>query len=171
MKFIAALAAALPALSSAHTIAQRVRSVQQYRSYLYITSLTHPQSQRSGLRPLQWRPRRYVQQPKSVQSTWTPSPRPTLLTHPTVYSVSDSNIACKSGFQSPVSSQVIAVKAGDKVGMNWGHVIGGAQFANDADHPIAKSHKGPTIFYMYAGPFPNHPLFLSAFNMGQSVNV
>lgn len=32
--------------------------------------------------------------------------------------------------------------------MNWGHIIGGAQSSNDADHPIAKSHKGPTIFYM-----------------------
>jgi cellulase len=47
-----------------------------------------------------------------------------------------------------VSSKVIDVKAGDKVGINWGHIIGGAQSANDADHPIAKSHKGPVLFYM-----------------------
>lgn len=58
-------------------------------------------------------------------------------------------MACKSGFQSPVSSKVVDVKAGDKVGVNWGHIIGGAQSANDADNPIAKSHKGPTMFYMY----------------------
>lgn len=66
-----------------------------------------------------------------------------------ITNVNDNNIACNSGFQSPVSSKVIDVKAGDKVGVNWGHIIGGAQSANDADHPIAKSHKGPTMFYMY----------------------
>jgi cellulase len=59
-------------------------------------------------------------------------------------------MACKSGFQSPVSTKVIDVKAGDKVGVNWGHIIGGAQMANDPDNPIAKSHKGPVLFYMYA---------------------
>ena len=58
-------------------------------------------------------------------------------------------MACKSGFQSPVSSKVIDVKAGDKVGVQWGHIIGGAQGGNDADNPIAKSHKGPVLFYMY----------------------
>jgi len=67
----------------------------------------------------------------------------------TVTNVNDNNIACNFGFKSPVSSQVINVKAGDKVGVNWGHVIGGPQMSNDADHPIAKSHKGPTMFYMY----------------------
>jgi cellulase len=63
-------------------------------------------------------------------------------------SVTDGSFACKSGFQSPVSSQVINVKSGDRVGVQWGHIIGGAQSSNDADNPIAKSHKGPTIFYM-----------------------
>lgn len=72
----------------------------------------------------------------------------TLTQPPPVSNVNDASIACKSGFQSPVSSKVIDVKAGDKVGVNWGHIIGGAQFANDADHPIAKSHKGPVLFYM-----------------------
>lgn len=47
-----------------------------------------------------------------------------------------------------MSTKVIDVKGGDKVGVMWGHVIGGAQFANDKDNPIAASHKGPTIFYM-----------------------
>jgi cellulase len=65
-----------------------------------------------------------------------------------IQNVNDGNIACNSGFKSPVSSKVINVKGGDRVGINWGHVIGGAQFPNDVDHPIAKSHKGPTIFYM-----------------------
>jgi cellulase len=67
-------------------------------------------------------------------------------------------MACKSGFQSPVSGKVIDVKAGDKVGVNWGHIIGGAQSANDADHPIAKSHKGPVLFYMYIKP-PSTPFY------------
>jgi hypothetical protein len=74
----------------------------------------------------------------------------TLTTHVAVSNVNDANIACKSGFQSPVSSKVINVKAGDKVGVNWGHIIGGAQSSNDADNPIANSHKGPVLFYMYA---------------------
>ncbi len=46
------------------------------------------------------------------------------------------------------STTVISVKAGDRVGAFWGHVIGGAQFANDADNPIAKSHKGPVMAYL-----------------------
>ena len=47
-----------------------------------------------------------------------------------------------------MSSKVIAVKGGDRVGVLWGHVIGGAQFPGDPDQPIAKSHKGPVMFYM-----------------------
>jgi cellulase len=74
-----------------------------------------------------------------------------------VTNVNDNNIACNFGFQSPVSSKVIDVKAGDKVGVNWGHIIGGAQSSNDADNPIAKSHKGPTMFYMYVAPTHSHP--------------
>ena len=66
-----------------------------------------------------------------------------------IQNVNDASFSCNFGFRQPVSSKVIDVKAGDKVGVLWGHVIGGAQFANDPDHPIAKSHKGPTIFYMY----------------------
>ncbi|KAF2033331.1 hypothetical protein EK21DRAFT_98334 [Setomelanomma holmii] len=106
MKFFAILAA-LPALSSAYTIAQRVRTTP------------HPQF-------------------LALPCTNTTA----------VSNVNDANIACKSGFQSPLSSKVIDVKAADKFGVNWGHVIGGAQFANDTDNPIAKSHKGPTIFYI-----------------------
>jgi len=65
-----------------------------------------------------------------------------------IQNVNDNNMACNFGYRTPVSTKVIDVKGGDKVGVQWGHVIGGAQFANDPDHPIAKSHKGPTIFYM-----------------------
>ncbi|KAF2267678.1 glycoside hydrolase family 61 protein-like protein [Lojkania enalia] len=65
-----------------------------------------------------------------------------------IQNVNDGNFACNSGFRTPVSTKVIDVKGGDRVGVQWGHVIGGAQFPNDPDNPIAKSHKGPTIFYM-----------------------
>jgi len=110
MKFFTAFMATLPALSSAHAIAQRVRV----------------NGQDNGLTV-------------GIRTATSNNP---------IQNVNDNNIACNSGFQSPVSSKVIDVKAGDRVGVNWGHVIGGAQYANDADHPIAKSHKGPTIFYM-----------------------
>jgi cellulase len=62
--------------------------------------------------------------------------------------VNDANMACNSNFKQPVSTKVIAAKGGDRVGVLWGHVIGGAQFSGDPDQPIAKSHKGPTMFYM-----------------------
>jgi lytic cellulose monooxygenase (C1-hydroxylating) len=65
-----------------------------------------------------------------------------------IQNVNDANFACNSGFRQPVSNKVIDVKPGDKIGVMWGHIIGGAQSANDPDNPIAKSHKGPTIFYM-----------------------
>lgn len=108
MKFFAIVAALLPALSSAHTIAQRVRvNGQDF-------------GQSNGIR---------------VASSNNP-----------IQNVNDGAMACNTGLSS--SSKVIDVKAGDKVGVMWGHVLGGAQFANDADNPIAKSHKGPTIFYM-----------------------
>lgn len=110
MKFFTAIVATLPALSTAHTIAQRVRV----------------NGQDNGLTV-------------GIRTAQSNNP---------IQNVNDGNMACNSNFKSPVSSQVINVKAGDKVGVNWGHVIGGPQSANDADHPIAKSHKGPTMFYM-----------------------
>lgn len=110
MKFFTTVVACLPALASAHTIAQRVRVNGQDNGELV------------GIR---------------VPTSNNP-----------IQNVNDQNMACNSGYKTPVSSKVIDVKAGDKVGVQWGHVIGGAQMANDADHPIAKSHKGPAIFYM-----------------------
>jgi len=51
--------------------------------------------------------------------------------------------------RNPSSSQtIINIAAGDKIGAYWGHVIGGAQFPNDPDNPIAKSHKGPISAYL-----------------------
>lgn len=46
------------------------------------------------------------------------------------------------------SQTVISVKAGDRIGSWWQHVIGGPQGSNDADNPIAKSHKGPVMAYL-----------------------
>ena len=108
MKFFATALALLPALTTAHTIAQRVRVNGQ------------DNGQGNGIR---------------VASSNNP-----------IMNVNDGNIACNTGTSS--SSKVIDVKAGDKIGVQWGHVVGGAQFANDKDHPIAASHKGPTIFYL-----------------------
>ncbi|KAF1934805.1 hypothetical protein EJ02DRAFT_460902 [Clathrospora elynae] len=112
MKFLTTALALLPALGSAHTIAQRVRVNGQ------------DNGQGNGIRV-------------------APSNNP-------ITNVNDANIACNAGASS--SSKVIDVKAGDKIGVMWGHVLGGPQFANDADNPIAKSHKGPTIFYLAQVP-------------------
>jgi hypothetical protein len=87
MRFLLAAVALLPALGSAHTIAQRVRVNGQ------------DNGQGNGIR---------------VASSNNP-----------ILNVNDGNIACNSGVSS--SSKVIDVKAGDKVGVQWGHVVGGAQ--------------------------------------------
>src|SRR5688500_16594805 len=55
--------------------------------------------------------------------------------------VNDVNFACNTGIQYK-DNTVITIPAGAKVGAWWGHVIGGKQYANDPDHPIARSHKG-----------------------------
>ncbi|KAJ4324942.1 hypothetical protein N0V94_000996 [Neodidymelliopsis sp. IMI 364377] len=72
----------------------------------------------------------------------------TALSNNPILNVNDANMACNSNFKQPVSTKVIAAKGGDRVGVLWGHVIGGAQFSGDPDQPIAKSHKGPAMFYM-----------------------
>ncbi|POS75651.1 glycosyl hydrolase family 61 [Diaporthe helianthi] len=64
-----------------------------------------------------------------------------------LYSPNDANFACNTGIVYK-DSNVISIPAGAKVGAWWGHVIGGAQSANDPDHPIAKSHKGPISYYL-----------------------
>jgi cellulase len=63
-----------------------------------------------------------------------------------VQDVNSQNMIC--GQSGTKSNTVINVAAGDRIGSYWGHVIGGAQFANDPDHPIAKSHKGPVMAYL-----------------------
>lgn len=46
------------------------------------------------------------------------------------------------------SSTVINVMAGDKIGVFWGHIIGGAQYPNDLAIYIDPSHKGPIMYYV-----------------------
>ncbi|KAF2685798.1 lytic polysaccharide monooxygenase [Lentithecium fluviatile CBS 122367] len=108
--FAVAALGLLPALASAHCVAQRVRVNGADKGQLV------------GIR--------------------TPN------SNNPIQNVNDGNFACNSGFKTPVSTTIIDVNAGDKVGVMWGHVIGGAQFAGDKDNPIAASHKGPAIFYM-----------------------
>jgi cellulase len=62
--------------------------------------------------------------------------------------VTGDSIACNTGLISPVSSKVVTIPAGAQVGAWYQHVIGGPQFANDADNPIAASHKGPLMVYL-----------------------
>jgi len=61
--------------------------------------------------------------------------------------VNDSAFACNKGITHK-DSTIINIPAGTKVGAWWGHVIGGAQVANDPDNPIAPSHKGPIMVYL-----------------------
>lgn len=62
--------------------------------------------------------------------------------------VQAAEIACNKDFRSPVSSTVLKVPAGAKVGAYWQHLIGGPQGSNDPDNPIAASHKGPITVYL-----------------------
>jgi len=64
-----------------------------------------------------------------------------------IQNVNDGSFACNKGLQYK-DNTIINVPAGAKVGAWWGHVIGGAQSANDADNPIARSHKGPIMVYL-----------------------
>jgi len=63
-----------------------------------------------------------------------------------ITNVGDGGFACNNGDSS--SSTIITIPAGAKVGALWQHVIGGAQFANDPDNPIASSHHGPIQAYL-----------------------
>lgn len=65
-----------------------------------------------------------------------------------IQNVNDGNIVCNTGLVQPVSQSVISVPSGARVGTLWGHVLGGAQSANDPDNPIASSHKGPIQVYL-----------------------
>ncbi|KAI1255664.1 hypothetical protein MGN70_002779 [Eutypa lata] len=64
-----------------------------------------------------------------------------------IQNVNDASFACNKDIKHQ-DSTIISVPAGAKVGAWWGHVIGGAQSANDPDDPIAASHKGPISVYL-----------------------
>jgi cellulase len=63
-----------------------------------------------------------------------------------VQDVNSNNMIC--GAPGSTSPAIIDIAPGDKVGAWWQHVIGGAQFANDPDNPIAPSHHGPVMAYL-----------------------
>ncbi|KAI1747465.1 lytic polysaccharide monooxygenase [Xylaria castorea] len=65
-----------------------------------------------------------------------------------VQDATSSSITC--GAAGSTSNTVINVKAGDEIGAWYQHIIGGAQGSNDADNPIASSHKGPITAYLAA---------------------
>ncbi|KAL1867546.1 hypothetical protein VTK73DRAFT_4098 [Phialemonium thermophilum] len=63
-----------------------------------------------------------------------------------VQDVNSPNMAC--GQPGSTSQTILNIAPGDKIGAWWQHVIGGPQFPNDPDNPIAKSHKGPVMAYL-----------------------
>ncbi|KAI1814232.1 glycoside hydrolase family 61 protein [Poronia punctata] len=63
-----------------------------------------------------------------------------------VTDVTSQDIICQK--QGTTSDKVIEVNAGDDIGAYFGHVIGGEQFPNDPDNPIAPSHKGPLTAWL-----------------------
>lgn len=60
--------------------------------------------------------------------------------------VTSTSLIC--GAAGTTSQTVVAANPGDKIGAWFQHVIGGAQFPNDPDNPIASSHHGPVLAYM-----------------------
>lgn len=65
-----------------------------------------------------------------------------------VQNVLSQDITCNVGLQTPVSTSIIQIPAGAKVGALYQHLIGGPQGSNDPDNPIAASHKGPIVVYL-----------------------
>lgn len=63
-----------------------------------------------------------------------------------VTDVTSTSLIC--GAAGTTSQSVVAANPGDKIGTWFQHVIGGAQFPNDPDNPIASSHHGPVLAYM-----------------------
>ena len=61
-----------------------------------------------------------------------------------IQNVNDAAMACNTGITYK-DNTIIKVPAGARVGSWWQHVIGGPQGSNDADNPIAASHKGMSI--------------------------
>jgi cellulase len=63
-----------------------------------------------------------------------------------VQDAKSTSLVC--GTSGSKSGVVISAAAGDRIGAWYQHVIGGAQGGNDADNPIAASHKGPVVAYL-----------------------
>lgn len=65
-----------------------------------------------------------------------------------VQNVQSGDIACNTNLLNPVSTSVVTIPAGARVGTWWQHIIGGPQGSNDPDNPIAASHHGPAQVYL-----------------------
>jgi cellulase len=65
-----------------------------------------------------------------------------------VLTVTAPAIACNTGLNTPISTAVVTIPAGAKVGAWYEHILGGPQGAGDPDNPIAASHKGPLLVYL-----------------------
>lgn len=64
--------------------------------------------------------------------------------------VTKSDIACNvPSYAAPQSTAVINVPAGASITTEWHHGISAGPDSNDGDDPIASSHKGPVITYLY----------------------
>lgn len=62
-----------------------------------------------------------------------------------IMNVQASDFACGNDVRT--TNSIITVNAGDKIGTYWQHVPGN-DGTNDADNPIAASHKGPLQAYL-----------------------
>ncbi len=65
-----------------------------------------------------------------------------------LFSVLGDSIACNIRLKEPVSTVIVTILVGAKVGAWYEHVLGGPQIPNDPDNPIAKSCKGPLMAYL-----------------------
>jgi len=65
-----------------------------------------------------------------------------------ILTVDTPDLACNNNFSQPISDAVINIKAGATIRTFWGHVLGGAQWPNDLDNPIASFHHRPILTYL-----------------------
>jgi cellulase len=62
-----------------------------------------------------------------------------------IQNVQSADMACNANIQYK-DNNIITIPAGATVGAWWQHQIGGGAGPNDADNPIASSHKGKLCF-------------------------
>ena len=65
--------------------------------------------------------------------------------------VTSDNLICNTGL-THLSDTIISVTAGSTVTAEWHHTLSSEGDTSDSDEPIASSHKGPIITYLYVFP-------------------